>query len=222
MKKWLIGTVLIVIVLVMVVAFSTWNLKRVTNSTYQLYLAKAPYDVIIVPGLPYDSAQSNTLLKVRMFWVKDLFDRGIAKNIIFSGAAVHSPWVEGEVMKILADSLRISPAHTFAETRAEHGNENVYYSIHIARKLGFKKIALATDLYQNWFLSSLMKKKFPEVGLLPVAADSFPVYGKQQLPTIDASAAFVKNFIPLKNRESRWERWKASVSDEMPIKQEGN
>lgn len=218
MKKWLIGLLLVVCTLVLIVAISSWRLKQFTRNSFSRSAAMAPFDAVIVPGLPYDSAHDNVLMKVRMLWAKELFDKGITKNIIFSGAAVHSPWIEGEVMKIIADSLGIPSAHTFAENTAEHGNENVYYSYEMAKRLGFTKVALATDLYQNSFLASFIEKRLPQVAMLPVTSDSFPVYGQRHLPQIDARAAFVKKFVPLKLRESRWQRLKASFSDEVKEK----
>ncbi len=215
MKKWLIGFVVFSVVVAALVFFLSWNMKRHTLENYNRYVTGAPYDVIIVPGLPYDTTQRNTLLKVRMFWAKSLYDKGIAKNIIFSGGAVHSPWVEGKVMKILADSMGIPPANTFTEEQAEHGNENLYYSCKLAQRLGFIKIAVATDQYQDFFLSRYINKKMPGLAQLPVCVDSFPVYDKKQLPHINPHWAFVTAFKPLNERVGRLDRIKASLNEEV-------
>jgi len=50
----------------------------------------------------------------------------LPRNIIFSGSAVSSPYVEGVAMKIIADTLGIRRP-TFSETKAEHSTENAYY-----------------------------------------------------------------------------------------------
>lgn len=218
MKKWLLGFVALSVVITTIVFFISWNMKRHAVESYNKYVAAAPYDVIIVPGLPYDTARQNTLLKVRMFWAKNLMDKGIARNIIFSGAAVHTPWVEGVVMKMLADSMGISASHTFYEDKAEHGNENIYYSCKLAKKLGFTKIALATDQYQDFFLSRYIEAKLPGFAQLPVVADSFPVYDKLALPLIDPKPAYIANFKPLKDRAGRWERMRSSWSNEVKEK----
>ncbi len=218
MKKFVAGLFVFSVLVGALVFVTSWLLKRSTIKTYNHYVAVAPYDVIIVPGLPYDTLQQNMLLKVRILWAKNLYDKGITGNIIFSGSAVHTPWVEGRIMKTIADSLGIPASHTFVEDKAEHGNENVYYSWKLAKQMGFKKIALATDQYQNSFLSSFIKKKTPDVALLPVSVDSFSVYGKQDLPVIDASGALVDDFVPLKDRESRWERFQSSFSNEVEDK----
>ncbi|HLP51558.1 MAG TPA: YdcF family protein [Chitinophagales bacterium] len=210
--KWLL---IIAVVIGAIMYALQWNVKRITVNTYNRYVADAPYDVIIVPGLPYDTGKQNILLKVRMLWAKSLYDKGIAKNIIFSGGAVHSCWVEATIMKVIADSMGIPSDHTFAEVKAEHSNENVYYGYKLAQKLGFKKIALATDQFQNLFLLRFIKKKLHGMALLPVVVDSFPVYDKMELPHIDATCAYVDGFVPLNQRKSRYERYKEAMDDEV-------
>ena len=51
----------------------------------------------------------------------------------------------------------------FAETQAEHSIENVYYSMKMARKMGFKRIGLATDPFQSQMLESLIEKYCPGI-----------------------------------------------------------
>src|SRR6476620_7819913 len=86
-------------------------INRLANNTCENHVIKAPYDVIIVPGVPYDAAQVSQIYKARMLWAKWLYDRKIAKNIIFSGSAVHTPYVEAQTMKIMADSMGIPSEH---------------------------------------------------------------------------------------------------------------
>ena len=88
------------------------------------------------------------VFKARILWPKYLFENGITKNIIFSGAAVYNPYVEAKIMKMYAESLHIPSANIFIETQPEHYTENVYYSILMAKQMGFKNIAVTTDQYQ--------------------------------------------------------------------------
>ncbi len=164
-----------------------------------------PYDVIIVPGSPYKYGSVSNIMKMRVFWAKHLYDSGYAKNIIFSGSSVYSPYVEGIVMKLMADSLGIPPEHTFAETKAEHSTENVYYSWKMAQSLGFKSIALATDPYQNAMLKKFKAKFCPDVKSLPVIFGKMDFKSKS-LPKIDSTSAYVKNFVSINKRETFWER----------------
>ena len=80
-------------------------LKQNAVATYNKSIKNAPFDVVIVPGLPYDTASINPLLKARMLWAKELYDKGITRHIIFSGSAVQSPYVEAVIMKIMAEAM---------------------------------------------------------------------------------------------------------------------
>ena len=216
--RYFLGFVVFSLAIGAIFYISSCNIKRSAIKTYNRYAANAPYDVIIVPGLPYDSSKTDILLKVRILWAKHLYEKGITKNIIFSGAAVHTHWVEAKVMKTIADSLGIPAVNIFVEDRAEHSNENIYYGYKLAMQLGFKKIALATDPYQCFFLKSYIEKNTPDLAQLPASVDSFLHYDSIGLPQINASDALVANFIPLEKRESRWERLRASFSDDVKEK----
>jgi len=169
-----------------------------------------PLDVIIVPGLPYDTADMPGLMKYRIYWAKLLYDSGIAHNIIFSGGSVYTPYKEGEVMKIMAESIGVPPQHTFAETTAEHSTENLYFSWKMARAMGFTRIGLATDPFQMLLLKRYKRKYCREVKLIPVYMKMIDSK-KLELPQIDARSAFVDDFVSIKYRESFWDRWRATL-----------
>ena len=176
-------------------------IKHEFSVAYYRNISRAPFDVVIVPGTPFDSARPNPVYVGRLLWAKSLFDKGIAHNIIFSGAAVHSPFVEGEVMKITADSLGIPPQNTFAENKAEHSTENLIYSIEMAHAMGYRKIAVATDPFQSFYLGRYIRTQKLDVAMLPFSIDSMPVYYRSSLPDIDFASAHVSNFVPLEKRE---------------------
>jgi uncharacterized SAM-binding protein YcdF (DUF218 family) len=168
------------------------------------------YDVIIVPGVPYQDPSMKIILKARILWAKYLYDRRIAENIIFSGSSVYTPYVEGKVMRIYAKALGIPDEHTFSETQAEHSTENIYYSVLMARELGFKNIAVATDQYQAVILSRFIKKNCPEVKILPIDYDKIDLI-MAPWPAIDACSAYVDNFVSLLQREDRGERFRGTL-----------
>jgi uncharacterized SAM-binding protein YcdF (DUF218 family) len=188
-----------------------------THCTFSHYAKKSyeeaklgkPYDVIIVPGAPYLYGSVSNVVKMRLFWAKHLYDSGYTKNIIFSGSSVYSPYVEGIVMKIMADSLGIPSDHTFSETQAEHSTENIYYSWKMAKAMGFKKIGLATDPYQAGMLRGFTKKYCPDIQAIPVIFGTMEI-GNKTLPKIDSSAAYVENFVSITKRESFWQRLKGT------------
>jgi len=72
-----------------------------------------PYDLIIVPGVPFENNQWDRTMKGRIYWSKYLFDRGIAKNIMYSGSSVYSPYYEGIIMALYAEAIGIPREHIF-------------------------------------------------------------------------------------------------------------
>lgn len=118
-------------------------------------------------------------------------------------------------MKLIADAMGVPAEHTFAETQAEHSKENVYYGWLMAQKLGFKSVALASDPYQVFFLEGFVETNLPEMGLLPIPVDSLKKF-YLPVPRIDASPAFVENFIPLNKRETWWTRVKHTNHNNLP------
>jgi len=171
-----------------------------------------PYDIIIVPGVPLENGKWSYTMKGRVCWSKYLYDKGITKNVIYSGAAVYSPYIEAEIMALYATKLGIPGEHIFTETRAEHSTENAYYSYKKAKKLGFRRIALASDQFQTKSLKRFTTLKVSDkVGFIPIVADTLqPITSKMQDPEIDISKAFVKDFKSLPERENFFKRLKGT------------
>lgn len=172
---------------------------------------------MIVPGVPFEGPETTGVMKMRLYWAKHLYDSGYTKNIIFSGSSVYSPYVEGIVMKLMADSLGIPPQNTFSETKAEHSTENAYYGYRMAKQLGFTKIALATDPFQAGLLKSFIRRFCPGMKSIPIIFDSMNI-DEKQLPTVDPSTAYVPAFVSITTRESFWERMRGTLGKK--VKQE--
>ncbi len=168
------------------------------------------YDVIIVPGVPYKDPKLEIIFKARMLWANYLYQNGVTDNIIFSGGAVYNSFVEGKIMKIYADSLHIPSAHTFSETQAEHSTENVYYSLLMAKQLGFKKIAVATDQYQAIIIRNFMRKNCPDVDLVLIDFKKINLI-TAPWPEIEPSSACMDNFVSLVDRENKVKRFKGTL-----------
>lgn len=169
------------------------SLDKLVQKKNKISLAKAPYDVIIIPGYPYKAPSNQELFTVRVHWAKALYDRGIAKNIIFSGDAVHTPYTEGAAMKLFAISLGIPAEHIFEETKALHTNQNIVKGKALAKQLGFQKIAFATDPYQFSYMVPLMNFYAPGTPLISFPTDSMAFFIKP-LPEIDLKSSFVQNW----------------------------
>ena len=189
--------------------FTYCSIRKFARDSYEQAKKDRPYDVIIVPGVPYEKEKTTSIMTMRILWAKHLYDSGFTKNIIFSGSSVYSPFTEGTAMKIIADSLGIPSDHTFAETKAEHSTENVYYSWKMAKDMGFRKIALATDPFQAGLLRSFVKKYCPGVVPIPLVQGVINL-DKQVLPVIDTTSCYNKDFVSITERESFWQRFQGT------------
>jgi len=173
---------------------------------------KAPYDAIIVPGVPFDSSYGkwSDIMKLRVYWSHYLYTQGIAKNVIYSGSAVYTPYMESKIMALYAEQLGIPKEHIFVDTSAEHSTENIYYSYYIAQRQGFKKIAVATDPFQSYLLRRFPKKIKVQVDFIPAV---FKTMGQIEMrdPTIQAELCKMDPFIALPVRESFWKRFRGTL-----------
>ena len=93
-----------------------------------------------------------------------------------------------------------------AEIKAEHSTENVYYSYYLAKRLGFEKIAIATDPFQAKMLKGYPRKIKLKIDFIPFLMDSLRTMEKKENIKIDAEKAKVKNFSSIVDRQSRYKR----------------
>ena len=170
-----------------------------------------PIDIVIVPGLPLYHGKIDTLLKSRLLWSHYLFKKGIVKNILYSGNAVYTPWIEGPSMALFANQLGITNDHIVIDTIAEHSTENLFYGYQQAKKLGYKTIALATDPFQCAMLHKYAKRNFNEpIYFIPIIYDSIkPLMGLNL--EIDTMMTLKKNFIPIEERQGYKDRLKGTT-----------
>jgi uncharacterized SAM-binding protein YcdF (DUF218 family) len=170
------------------------------------------FDIIVVPGNPFENGQWDRIMKGRVYWAKYLYDKGIAKNIMFSGAAVYSPYYEAKIMALYAEALGIPKEHIYTEIKAEHTTENIYYSYKLAKKLGFNSVAMASDPFQTKLLRRYIRKKINDsIPVIPFVVDTLKVIEPNLInPTIDYQQAVKKDFISLTKRENHWKRWRGT------------
>lgn len=171
------------------------------------------FDVIVVPGIPYEQGGWGRTMKGRVYWSKYLYDKGIARNIIYSGAAVYTPYYEAMIMAMYANSIGIPNTNIFTETRAEHSTENIYYSYQLAKKLGFKKVALASDPFQTRMLRKFIRKRVsPDIVVIPFVVDTLKMLEPNMInPVIDTAKAFKPQFVSITERETFWKRFRGTL-----------
>lgn len=186
---------------------------KATRQLLQKAKSSGPFDVIIVPGVPFENGKWNRTMKGRIYWSKYLFDKGIAKNVMYSGSAVYTAYYEAEIMAMYAKAIGIPAKNIYTETKAEHSTENAYYGYKKAQQLGFEHIALASDPFQTKLLRRYVRKKVnSEMSFIPMVIDTMKVIEPAMIdPDIKYQEAFKPNFISIKERESFWKRLKGTL-----------
>lgn len=189
------------------------NPKYISEIKSEKYI----YDAIIVPGVPYNDPNMSKVLIGRIYWSYYLYSKGIAKNVIYSGSAVYTPYVEAIIMSMYAKELGVPEERIILETKAEHSIENVYYSYKIARKMGFKKIALATDPFQSRLMKRPSKRLKVDIDFIPF---SFEFLDSVIIPDIQiiADKAYVKDFVSIEERESFFKRLRGTIGKNIKYK----
>jgi hypothetical protein len=191
--------------------------KRPRRLFQEVVKQQQHYDAIIVPGVPFYNNTWDSTMKSRVIWSYVLYKHGYAKNIIYSGGAVYSPYYEAKIMGLYAQQMGVATEHIFYDTLAEHSTENVFYSYELARKLGFKTIALATDPFQSSLLKFFIRKRFgTKITHLPFVIDSLQAYNGID-PVIDPSSAMYRDtFVSITKRESFWKRVRGTLGKNIP------
>lgn len=197
--------------------------KRADKSAQHQFIHAKPYmpfDALIVPGVPFENGKWDRVMKARVMWSWILYKNGFVKNIIYSGAAVYSPYYEAVIMGLYAQQLGIPKEHIFYDTIARHSTENVFYSYLIARKNGFKTLALGTDPYfQSPLLKSFTKRRFATyIHHVPFIIDSLKKYDNLE-PQINPATAKVKTFNSIMNEENFRKRFRGTIGKDIDWKQ---
>ena len=171
-----------------------------------------PFDAVIVPGVPYNGASWDSVMKARVVWSWVLYKNGYVKNVIYSGAAVYTPYIEAKIMGAYGEQLGIPREHIYYDTIAKHSTENIFYSYLLAQQLGFKTIALGTDPFQSFMLRSFTRKRFESpIYHLPFVTDTLAIYNGTN-PPIDAAACKVSGkWTSIKEQETFRQRFRGTM-----------
>lgn len=163
------------------------------------------YDAIIVPGVPFNEPYWDRVMQMRVLWSVHLYKKGLTKHIIMSGSSVYTAYVEAQIMKLYAIQLGVPEDKIITEEKAEHSTENLWYGYKLALQNGFKNIALATDPFQTRMLYRFGKKRLKHINFLPVIFDTLRTL-PHDTPSIAYQPLKISDFIPLPEKQSKWER----------------
>jgi len=186
--------------------------KKGPRKAYAEAASFIPFDAIIVPGIPYNGKNWDSTMKARVLWSYILYKRGYTKNVIYSGGAIYTPYIEAQVMGEYGKALGIPAENIYYDTAARHSTENVYNSYRLAKTLGFKSVALATDPFQSFMLRGFTRRRFGSpIYLIPFVVDSLAVYNKMN-PKLDLSHLKQdKNWVSIKDQQGFGERIKGTL-----------
>jgi uncharacterized SAM-binding protein YcdF (DUF218 family) len=192
----------------------------VSKMTKRALKANATYDAIIVPGIPFEEPTWDRVMQLRLVWAKHLYDKGIAKNIITSGSAVYTPYVEAKIMAAYLVAMGVPEDHILIEERAEHSTENVWYGNKLARSKGFKSVAVCSDPFQSKLLYRFAKRRTKkQVYFLPAIFDTVRTL-PHDTPVVNYSALKVDGFVSITKRESKWKRFMGTLGRHIDFKDE--
>jgi uncharacterized SAM-binding protein YcdF (DUF218 family) len=214
MRKLLILLIIVSVIGLLLSGGSYYAFQVFPHNALQEAETRPPLDAVIVPGYPSDSGRWSGLMKARVYWSYYLYKNNYVQNVIYSGAAVYSPYVEAKVMALYAEQLGIPSDHIFTETRAEHSTENLYYSWHLAKEQGFSTLGLASDPVQSIMLMLFANSENFDVRYLPIDFAILKDIDKTD-PAIDEQRAFVDSFRSLPERQNWWKRSKGTFGQQI-------
>lgn len=114
------------------------------------------HDVIIVLGCPNDEdGAPSTCQKQRADIAVALRDAGYGDRFITTGGAVHNAWVEADTLRDLLVERGVPADRIFTEPKAEHTDENVYYSTEIMNRQGFSNALVISNDRGHLMLTGL-------------------------------------------------------------------
>ncbi|MBD80499.1 MAG: hypothetical protein CL840_16400 [Crocinitomicaceae bacterium] len=203
------------IISLLLVSCKTLKYNEVAANRYAYADEVKPFDVLVVPGTPYYQEGMTNVMLYRLLWAQHLYNNGFAKKIIFSGAAVYTPFVESCIMKEYAKLLGLPGDSILLETQAETSVDNIYYSNLLARKNELKDLLVATDMFQSLRYAQFQKQTNIQFNIVPMIKDSIDLDFRFKV-AINDSVCYQKGWVDYKKRKPSYERFAKSGGKFLP------
>ena len=107
---------------------------------------KTKHDVIIVLGCPNEpDGKPSACQTARADLTMKVIAAGLGEEIITTGAAVQNQWIEAETLRDLLVARGVARERIMLEPKAEHTDENLYFSTRIMVARGFANAIVVTE-----------------------------------------------------------------------------
>lgn len=208
-------TTFLILTAILLGSCKSLNYKKIAVNRYQYAEQVKPFDVLLVPGTPYFQEGMTEVMLNRLLWAEHLYKKGFSKYIMFSGAAVYTPFIEGCILREYAMLLGIPGDKILVEPKAENSVDNIYYANLQAREMDLKDMLVATDTYQSLRYSRFQKQTNIQFNMAPMQVDSLDLNFRFQT-TINDSVCYQQGWIDYKKRKAWYERFARSGGKFLP------
>lgn len=114
-------------------------------------------DVVLVPGCPTRAdGQLSICQQERVAWALELYEQGLARHLLVSGAAVATPYVEAESLAQALRAAGVPASRIWTETQARHTDQNAGFSLAIVNEMGWERVGIATHEIHTRLLFHMM------------------------------------------------------------------
>ena len=136
--KYFLISLLLGLSMILVIPLFSNSCKRDLDTTN--------FDIIIVLGAPASSdCKPSVVLKGRIDKGIELFNKGYANKILFTGSSVLNSCTEADVMADYALQNGIPETSILREDRAENTYQNAFYSVAQMKKLKLTSAVIVTS-----------------------------------------------------------------------------
>lgn len=106
------------------------------------------FDVIIVLGNPANADGSpSKVMTQRVSLGVDLYNQGVAPDIIFTGGAAANEYVESDIERQIAMDMGVPEEHIITERMSMTTYQNAYFATKVMEQHGYESAAIVSSSY---------------------------------------------------------------------------
>jgi hypothetical protein len=136
-----------------------------------------------------------------VIWASLLYQEGRAQHFVTSGNAVYNRYPEALALKSGMVALGIPAELIVTETQALHTDQNMGFSLRIAERLGFERMAVASDRNQAVGGCTMLRRWGQACQSLPIDRGRVHERRMQPLPEVVVKQVPRDQWMTLEERE---------------------